>query len=82
MRVMYVLFDVIVPAGESVRVHAEYEKQAGHGIYAADEHLDRYDILKDAYSALEITSSVVTAVGSEKWMAVEGENGVEAFLHP
>ncbi|MBQ8038282.1 MAG: hypothetical protein IJ274_00155 [Lachnospiraceae bacterium] len=81
-RVMYAVFDVTIPAGESVRVHAEYEKQAGHGIYEADDDLDRYDILSEEYSALEITSSAVTATGSKKVMADEGENGVEAFLHP
>lgn len=81
-RVMYAVFEVTVPAGESVRVHAEYEKQASHGVYEADEHLDRYDILSEEYSAFEITSTAVTATGADKLIPVEGENGVKAYLHP
>ena len=81
-RVMYATFEVTIPAGESVRVHAEYEKQASHGVYEADEHLDRYDILSEEYSAFEITSTAVTATGSEELIPVEGETGVEGYLHP
>lgn len=81
-RVMYAMFEMTIPAGEGVRVHAEYEKQASHGVYETDEHLDRYDILANEYSVFEIRSTAVTATGSEKLVLVEGEDGVEAYLHP
>ena len=81
-RVMYATFEVTIPAGESTRVHAEYEKQASYGVYEADEELDRYDILPVEYSGFEIRTEAVTATGSEKVLPVEGENGVEAYLHP
>ena len=81
-QVMYAVFEVTVPAGEKIEVRAAYEKQAGHGVYEEDEDLDRYDILSKEYSAFEIISTEVTAIGSNKWTCVEKENGVEAFLHP
>jgi len=81
-QVMYAVFEVTVLAGEKIEVRAAYEKQAGHGVYEEDEDLDRYDILSKEYSAFEIISTEVTAIGSNKWTCVEKENGVEAFLHP